>query len=237
VADRLAAASSDLNRGTFVAPRKLTVGQWLTTWLQEYKRPSVSAVTFDSYEILVCRHLIPTLGHIPLKDLRPEHVQQLYNEKWKQADRRPRGLWVRAVRYLHAVLHGALQQALKNQLRVRNVTEAAKRPGEVKRAILPLTLPQVDHLLTAIEQDRQFVAVFLELGTGLRRGELLALRWQDVDLDAELLHVRQTLVRVRNHEVTGTWPAHCAGLPEAKNPPLSSGYSDPAGYRRWAEGV
>jgi integrase len=111
---------------------------------------------------------------------------------------------VRAVRYLHAVLHGALQQALKNQLRVRNVTEAAKRPGEVKRAILPLTLPQVDHLLTAIEQDRQFVAVFLELGTGLRRGELLALRWQDVDLDAELLHVRQTLVRVRNHEVTGT---------------------------------
>ena len=109
---------------------------------------------------------------------------------------------MRAVRYLHAVLHGALQQALKNQLVVRNVTEAARRPGEVKREILPLTLPQVDQLLTAIERDRHFVAVFLELGTGLRRGELLALRWQDIDLDAELLHVRQTLVRVRNHEAT-----------------------------------
>ena len=108
------------------------------------------------------------------------------------------------MRYLHAVLYGALQQALKNQLVVRNVTEAARRPGEVKREILPLTLPQVDQLLTAIKQDRQFVAVFLELGTGLRRGELLALRWQDVVLDAELLHVRQTLVRVRNHEATGS---------------------------------
>jgi integrase len=81
VADRLAAASSDLNRGTFVAPRKLTVGQWLTTWPQEYKRPWVSAVSFDSYEMLVRRHLIPTLGHLPLKDLRPEHVQRQYNEK------------------------------------------------------------------------------------------------------------------------------------------------------------
>jgi integrase len=205
VADRLAAASSDLDRGTFVAPRKLTVGQWLTTWLQGYKRPWVSAVTFDSYEMLVRRHLIPTLGHIPLKDLRPEHVQQLYNEKLKAGRTDGRGgLSVQAVRYLHAVLHGALQQALKNQLVVRNVTEAARRPGEVKREILPLTLPQVDQLLTAIEQDRQFVAVFLELGTGLRRGELLALRWQDVDLDAELLHVRQTLVRVRNREATGS---------------------------------
>jgi integrase len=87
---------------------------------------------------------------------------------------------------------------------VRNVTEATRRPGEVKREILPLTLPQVDQLLTAIEQDRQFVAVFLGLGTRLRRGELLALRWHDVDLDAALLHVRQTLVRVRNHEATGS---------------------------------
>ena len=204
VADRLAAASSDLNRGTFVAPRKLTVGQWLTTWLQEYKRPWVSAVTFDSYEMLVRRHLIPTLGHLPLKDLRPEHVQRLYNEKMQSGRTDGRGgLSVRAVRYLHTVLHGALQQALKNQLIVaKYATEAARRPGEVKREILPLTLPQVDQLLIAIERDRHFVAVFLELGTGLRRVALLALRWQDIDLDAELLHVWQTLVRVRNHEAT-----------------------------------
>lgn len=190
VADQMAKALSDISRGSFVKPEKITVGEWLDTWLQEYKGPSVRPITYDSYEMLIRCHIKPTVGHIALKDLRPENLQWLYNEKVKA------GLSPRSVRYIHAVLHGAMEQAMKNQLVIRNVSEATVLPKEKKKEIRPLTLEQVNQLLTAIRQDRLFPAILLELGTGLRRGELLALRWQDVDLQTGVLHVRQTLVRV-----------------------------------------
>lgn len=196
-ADKLTKALRDKAQGTFVAPHKLTLGEWLDTWLHEYKKPSVRPLTFDSYEALVRCHIKPTLGHIPLQDLRPEHLQRLYNDKRKA------GLSPRTVRYIHAVIHGALEQAMKSQLLVRNVSEATILPSDVKREMHPLSLDQVRQLLTTIGQDRLFPAIWLELGTGLRRGELLALRWPDVDLEMGLLQVKQSLERVRNHEATG----------------------------------
>jgi hypothetical protein len=124
----LVAASSDVNRSTLVAPRKRTVGQWRTTWLQEDQRPWVRAVTCDSYAMLVRRHRIPPRGHLPRKDVRPEHGQRRDNEKMQSGRTDGRGgLSGRAVRYLHAVLHGALQHALTKQRVVRKVTEAARR--------------------------------------------------------------------------------------------------------------
>jgi integrase len=195
-ANQLARALSDLGRGAFVAPHRLTVGEWLETWLKEYKKPSVRPVTYDSYEMMVRCHIKPALGHLSLKDLRLDQVQRFYNGK---QDAR---LSARTVRYLHTVLHGALKQAMKNQLVVRNVSEATTLPGGKTRKMHPLTFEQVNQLLTSAKDDRLFSAVFLELGTGLRRGEILALRWNDLDLDAGVLRVRQTLVRVKNHDAT-----------------------------------
>jgi integrase len=194
VSDRLAEALSDLRRGSFVVPHKLTVAQWLETWLQEYKRPQIRPLTFDSYERVIRCHLNPTLGHLPLKDLRPEHIQRLYKEKRKA------GMASGMIRLIHAVLRGALKQALKNQLIMRNVIEATELPRGPKRPITPLSLPQIHQLLTSIAHDALYPAIFLSLVTGLRRGELLGLRWQDVNMDAALLQVRQVLGRVRVHE-------------------------------------
>jgi hypothetical protein len=87
-ADQLTKALSDLSRRSFVAPHKLTVAQWLNTWLQEYKRPKIRPLTFDNYERVIRCHLNPALGHLPLKDLRPEHVQRLYHAKQKPGWRR-----------------------------------------------------------------------------------------------------------------------------------------------------
>jgi integrase len=194
VAEQLARALSDLGRGTYVSPHKLTVGAWLDTWLHEYKKPSVRPVTYDSYATTIRYHLRPSLGHIALKDLRPDQVQRFYNDK------RDAGLSPRTVRYLPTILHGALKQAFKNQLVTRNVSEATTLPGGRTRKMRPLSLEEVHQFLTAVKDDRLFAAMFLELGTGVRRGELLGLRWQDLDLEAGVLHVRQTLVRVGNHE-------------------------------------
>src|SRR6266446_4119306 len=84
VADKLTKARYERQQGTFIAPHKLTLGEWLEIWFQQYKRPRVRPSTLDSYEIIIRRHLTPALGHIALRDLRPEHLQRYYNEKTQQ---------------------------------------------------------------------------------------------------------------------------------------------------------
>src|SRR5262249_18524601 len=127
--------------------------------------------------------------------LRPEHLQHFYNEKAQQ------GLSVSTIRYCHRLLCGALVQAEKSQLVARNVSKLTELPRGARKEMHTLTLDQVTTtLLPAIAQDRLFAAIFLAFGTGLRRRELLALRWKDVDLKAGTLQVRQTLVRVKNHQ-------------------------------------
>jgi integrase len=80
-AEQLTRALSDLGRGLFVAPHKLSMGEWLNTWLREYKQPEVRPLTFDNYERVIRCHLIPALGYLPLRELRPDHIQHFYNEK------------------------------------------------------------------------------------------------------------------------------------------------------------
>jgi integrase len=144
--------------------------------------------------MLIRRHLKPALGHLGVQDVRPEHVQHFYNEKMQH------GASARTVRYCHTLLYGALAQAEKNHLVARNVASLTEPPRKTRREMQTLTVTQVaQHFLPTIGRDRLFAAIFLMFGTGLRRGELLGLRWRDIDLAASLLHVRQTLVRVRNH--------------------------------------
>jgi len=107
------------------------------------------------------------------------------------------GLSSRTVRYTHAVIYSALKQALKEQLIARNVAEAVVLPAQQKKEIRPLTTEEVHRLLSAAKDDRLYPAFLLELGSGLRRGELLGLRWQDVDLKAGVITVRQSLIRTR----------------------------------------
>ena len=193
VADKLTKALRDKQQGTFVAPHTLTLGEWLDTWLWEYKKPRLRPNSFDSYERLVRCHLKPALGQLALRDLRPEHLQHFYNEKMQQ------GLAAGTVRYCHTLLHGALAQAEQHGLLVRNVTKLTALPREARKEMCTLTLDQVTtKLLPALTQDRLFAAIFLAFGTGLRRGEILALRWKDIDQKADTLEVRQTLVRVKN---------------------------------------
>ncbi len=131
-----------------------------------------------------------------LRDPRPEHVQRFYNEKKQQ------GSSARSVCYMHTLLYGALTQAEKNQLVVRNVATVVEPPREGRKEMNTVTLEQVgENLLPAITDDRLFPAVFLLFGAGLRRGEVTALRGRDIDLDKGILNVRQTLARIKNHDV------------------------------------
>lgn len=194
VQEKLTAALAEKQRGSFVEPSNMTVAEWLGTWLNEYKKNRIRPTTWDSYEVQVRCHIVPTVGSMKLKDLRPEHLQRLYNSKLSS------GLAARSVRYVHQVIHGALDQAVKNQLIVRNVSDMAVLPSECRKEIRPLTADQANHLMTSVKNDRLYPAILLGLETGLRRGELLALRWADLDLDDATLSVSRGLVRVRSHE-------------------------------------
>lgn len=199
VADKLTKALREKQQGTFVAPHKMTLGEWLDTWLWEYKKPRIRSITFDTYEMLVRRHLKPMLGHILLQDLRPEHVQHYYNGKMQQ------GLEARTIRLHQVILSDALARAEKSQLVARNVCRLVEPLRQTRREMSTLAIGQVTTQLLPALKDHRLYAAFLTLFImGLRRSELLGLRWQDIDWKAEVMHIRQTLVRVKNHEIGRT---------------------------------
>ena len=202
VQTKLTKALNDLNNGTFVESNKITVGEWLDTWLKEYKRASIRATTLTDYEYLIRVHLKPNLGVIMLKDLRTDHVQRLYNKLHTEgrADGKSGGLSAHSIRKLHNVLHEAIQQAYNNNLIARNVTENTTLPKYYKQDMRVLTLEGQRKLLLAVQSDRLCAAFMLDLATGLRLGELLGLRWQDVDLDNEVLSVKRSITRVKNFD-------------------------------------
>lgn len=190
LAEQLAAK----NHGLLVAPSKVTFGQWLDTWLQEYARPRVRPTTWEDYRIIVEKHLKPALGEILLKDLRPEHLQKVHNEKAAS------GLSPRRVRLIHVVTHSALKQAVKSRLLAVNPAEATSLPRQPKREIHVLSLEDEKKLLAALEGERLGVFFLVALATGLRRGELLGLKWEDVDLKNGVIKVRRSLTRVKTAE-------------------------------------
>jgi integrase len=180
-------ALSEIRRGSFVEPAKMGVGEFLDRWLRDYAEVSVRPSTLESYRALIRRHLIPALGNIPLAKLQPIHLQELFARK------RQEGLSTRSVRYLYALMREALGHAVKWQLIGRNVAEAVDPPRLEKEERQVLTQEQAQALLDGIEDLRLLVPVSLALLGGLRRGECLGLRWEDVDQEERRVYVRQTL--------------------------------------------
>ncbi len=150
--------------------------------------------------MLVRYHLKPALGHLVLQDVRPEHVQHYYNAKRQQ------GLAARTIHRHHVTLANALTRAEKNQLVARNVCRLVEPPRQMHTERRTLTVDEVTtQLLPALTGHRLYAAFLMLFMMGLRRGEMLGLRWQDIDLKAGVLHIRQALVRVKHH---GTGRTH-----------------------------
>jgi integrase len=139
------------------------------------------------YEGIVRNHIKPSIGRVKLKGLTPTHVRTLYRKKLDL------GLAPRSVNYIHVTLHNALEQAVLDGLVPRNVSEGLKAPQVHKEEIKPLSPTQVRALLSAAYGDRLEALYVLAVHTGLRQGELLGLKWTDVDLDARTLSVQRSL--------------------------------------------
>ena len=191
VQHKLTKALNDQQQGLPVAfDDRLTVAQFLDDWLENSVKPSVRPRTYTSYEQMVRVHLKPILGHIPVTKLAPQDVQRFINVKLES------GLSARTVEYGRAVLRRALNQALRWGMVPRNVATLVDPPRSKRPEIEPLTVEEAQAFLTAVKGDRLEALYTVALAVGLRQGEALGLRWQDVDLDAGTLAVRKQLQRL-----------------------------------------
>jgi integrase len=189
VRQKLIRAMADRDGGFVFEAGSLTLGEYLELWLKDSVRGTVRQSTYEGYEYVTYPHIIPALGRVKLKNLTPTHVRSFYR------DRLDSGLSSATVRKMHIVLQKALDQAVSDCLVPRNVVKGIKLPQTKKKEIHPLTPKQTRILLDAARDDRLEALYVLAVATGLREGELLALRWEDVELEEAVLRVRYTLTR------------------------------------------
>lgn len=179
-----------MDRGLTVAAENWTVEQYLDHWLSSVVKPNRAPRTYQGYELVVRRHLVPALGRKRLKALGVADVRRLVQALTDS------GLGVRTVQQVHAVLRNALEQAVRDEAVARNVAKLVKVKTPTYEVGRGLTVEQAKSLLHAVSGERLQALYVLAIYLGLRRAEVLGLRWDDIDLDAESLQVTQTLQRV-----------------------------------------
>jgi len=190
-----------------VKPAKETLGMFLEHWLRDYAMPNLSPRTCEGYEHIIKQHLIPCLGNIPLSEIKPSHLQAYYAEKLDHGRKDGNGgLSPRTVQHHHVTLHTALQSAVKWGLLSRNPADAVDRPRYEHKEMHTFDDEGLRAFLQAARETQYYALFYLALFTGMRRSELLALRWDDIDLDMAQVYVTRALHRLRTGEIVYRTP-------------------------------
>jgi integrase len=198
VAEKLAKTIADRDGGLIFDAGKMKLGEYLDRWLSDSVKGTVRASTYERHEAIIRLHIKPSLGRVGLKKLTPAHVRGLIGEKLNA------GLAPATVRKIHSTLHKALSQAVSDGMVPRNAADV-KAPRPTPEEMRPLSKAEARAFLEAAREtgDRFEALYVLAIATGLRRGELLGLRWDDVDLKRGTLRVGRALVREGGRHVLG----------------------------------
>ena len=190
-----------VEQGSYVKPNKITLGELLRQWLRDYACMNTTDRTQESYTSIVERHLIPALGRVLLIELQAQNIQGYYAKKLLEgrADGKG-GLSGRSVVYHHRILSKALDYAVKMGLVVRNMAKVVKPPRVARVTMQTLSPEEVSQFLEVARETDYYVYFATLLYTGLRRGELIALRWRNLDLGSGKLSVVETAYRLGNGE-------------------------------------
>ena len=193
---RLTELLREVDTGTFVERSRLTVAEYLEQWLQDIAATRVSNRTLEGYKGNLDRYIVPKLGKIPLEKLTPRHVQQMEGQLVKGGRRNGGQLSPRTELQVHRVLSKALNDAVKLGVVVRNVVDAVEPPRTTKYEAQILDWEEVLAFLDQITDPLHQTLALLAIQTGLRRSEMLGLRWRDLDLSAGTLSVRRALIKL-----------------------------------------
>jgi len=209
---RLAELLHQIDTGTFMKPGKTTLTEYLERWLKDYVWPNLAPRTAEGYESIIRRHLMPKLGNIHLTQLKPEHLQRYYSDRLSHGRWDGKGgLSPRSVRHHHMALHSALQHAVKWGLIQRNPADAVSPPKAQKPEIQTWDEYEIRRFLDATKDSTYYPIFYLALFTGLRRSELLALRWQDVDSFYCQLYVSRSMHHLKTGEIVFRQPKSAKG--------------------------
>jgi len=188
----------ELNTGSYIEPSRMSVGEYLDRWLADHAKQTVSGKTFERYAEIVSKNLKPGLGHIHLEKLRPLDIQRFHAEALRSGRRDGKGgLSAQTVLHFHRVLRSALHQAMKWQMILRNPADAVDPPKPPRREMAALDESGTAWLITAAKGTKLHAPIVTAVTTGLRRGEILALRWMDVEFERCSITVRRSLEQTK----------------------------------------
>lgn len=181
---------------------RYTVGQWLDAWMENYAKLQVRASSYKTYQGFIQNHIKPALGNLPLEKLTAMDLQRLYKHllesgrvECTESRNKPKGLSVKTVRNINQMISSALNCAVEQRLIPANPTKGCVLP-KLERKEMKILPPE--SLGTFFEEARRsgvFELYYIDLATGLRRGELLGLKWTDIDLSKGIIHVRRQVLR------------------------------------------
>lgn len=219
VSAELSKVLAELAEDSFINETNITFVGWLKTWLETYAKPSIKLSTYTSYETYIRGHITPYFRNLKLKDLNPKILQDFLNTKLTggRLDNKEGGLSDKTLKNLYNMIHASLKQAYLNEMIKKNICEFVKVPKVFRKEMRVLSREEQKNLITASRNNRLGIVVILDLFTGMRLGEILALRWNDIDFDKKIIYVKNTIKRVTTHNANGNKTEIILDTPKTEN--------------------
>ena len=207
VKEKLKKAIEETKGLNIVKAESYTVGQWMDVWYEYYAQIKVRPSSHKTYEGYIKNHIKPSVGSIPLPKLTTLDLQKLYQKlltegrvERKESEKQAKGLSPKTVRNINQVISSAMQLAIQQHLISHDPTDGCALPKTEHREMQTLSADQLTAFLLEAKHSGVFEMYYIELATGLRRGELLGLKWEDIDFSTQTLRVRRQVGRI-NGEV------------------------------------
>lgn len=181
-----------LDKGLFVDPSKMTVEEYMNYWLDNYAKLKVADRTFNRYKEFIDNNIVPEIGNLKIQKLRPIVLQQMYTNLLTNGRKKGGGLSPTTVHQIHSVMHKALVMAVKWQVVTRNIADAVDPPRPANSKPVILNESQAKHLLQRALTTPYYLQVLLAIMTGMRRGEIYGLIWDNIDFEAGKINVVQS---------------------------------------------
>ena len=208
VREKLRQAITDAEKLDFSKTGQYTVGQWMDIWFENYAKVKTRPSSHQTYRGYIEHHIKPHIGDIPLNKLTTLDLQMLYKELLddgrvvrKESRKQPRGLSPKTVRNINQIISSAMDQAIAQKLILTNPTNGCALPRVEHQEMKTLSADQLSAFLREAKESGVYEMYYFELATGLRRGELLGLKWEDVDWHRRTIRVCRQVARINGEIV------------------------------------
>ena len=206
--EKLKRAIEENSKMDAIKAEQYTVGQWMDVWFENCAKIKVRPSSHQTYRGYIDNHIKPGIGKIPLNKLSSLDLQKLYKKllsggrvERTESKNQPKGLSAKTVRNINQVISSAMDFAIDQRLIAVNPTDGCALPKLEHREMKTLSTEQLASFLHEAKESGVFELYYIELATGLRRGELLGLKWEDIDLEQGVIHVRRQIARINGEIV------------------------------------